>query len=49
MITPDTDRVLITGAAGAVGTALRAGIHDRRGGTLSPGRDMSSFFTMSNG
>ncbi|MGH8429097.1 MAG: NAD-dependent epimerase/dehydratase family protein, partial [Solimonas sp.] len=26
MITPETDRVLITGAAGAIGTALRAGL-----------------------
>src|SRR5476649_1066453 len=29
MITPDTDRVLITGAAGAIGTALRLGLRDR--------------------
>lgn len=28
MINPDTDRVLITGAAGAIGTALRAGLRD---------------------
>jgi uronate dehydrogenase len=27
MIDPETDRVLITGAAGAIGTALRAGLH----------------------
>ena len=26
MINPETDRVLITGAAGAIGTALRAGL-----------------------
>ena len=26
MINPDTDRVLITGAAGAIGTALRDGL-----------------------
>ncbi|MCX7362648.1 MAG: NAD(P)-dependent oxidoreductase [Alphaproteobacteria bacterium] len=29
MIAPETDRVLITGAAGAVGTALRLGLRDR--------------------
>lgn len=29
MIDPETDRVLITGAAGAIGTALRAGLRDR--------------------
>jgi nucleoside-diphosphate-sugar epimerase len=26
MIDPETDRVLITGAAGAIGTALRTGL-----------------------
>jgi uronate dehydrogenase len=29
MINPETDRVLITGAAGAIGTALRAGLRSR--------------------
>ena len=29
MITPETDRVLITGAAGAIGTALRTGLRSR--------------------
>ncbi|HEY8289912.1 MAG TPA: NAD(P)-dependent oxidoreductase [Acetobacteraceae bacterium] len=29
MINPETDRVLITGAAGAIGTALRTGLRDR--------------------
>ena len=29
MINPATDRVLITGAAGAIGSALRTGLHDR--------------------
>src|SRR6185503_9453342 len=29
MINPTTDRVLITGAAGAIGSALRTGLHDR--------------------
>jgi uronate dehydrogenase len=29
MIAPETDRVLITGAAGAIGTALRVGLRDR--------------------
>ena len=29
MIAPETDRVLITGAAGAIGTALRLGLRDR--------------------
>jgi hypothetical protein len=28
MINPETDRVLITDAAGAIGTALRAGLRD---------------------
>lgn len=29
MINPETDRVLITGAAGAIGTALRHGLRHR--------------------
>lgn len=29
MINPETDRVLITGAAGAIGTALRTGLRDK--------------------
>ena len=32
MINPETDRVLITGAAGAIGTALRTGLR-RTGAT----------------
>ena len=28
MINPETDRVLITGAAGAIGTALRTGLRE---------------------
>ena len=28
MIAPETDRVLITGAAGAIGTALRGGLRE---------------------
>ena len=31
MIAPETDRVLITGAAGAIGTALRAGLREPTG------------------
>jgi uronate dehydrogenase len=46
MIDPETDRVLITGAAGAIGTALRTGLRDRwrhlRLTDIRPVRDLTA-------